>query len=68
MRNKPTGACVENPTHRQFVQGLASVFRWNRVLLLFVLLTVGVSPAQSQQDYGYREYGQTYPGAKLENL
>ena len=50
MRNKPTGACVENPTHRQFVQGLASVFRWNRVLLLFVLLTVGVSPAQSQQD------------------
>ena len=50
MRNNPTGACVENPRHCQFVQGLASVFRWNRVLLLFVLLTMSVSPAQSQQD------------------
>ena len=50
MRNKSTDKCVENPKHLQFIQDFASVFRWSQVLLLLVLLTVGVSHAQSSPD------------------
>lgn len=50
MRYKSTDKCVEDPKHRQFIQDSASFFRWSQVLLLLVLLTVGISHAQSSPD------------------